>query len=79
MDILKEHLAGTLPDLDLDDIAKGTELIEAQMAERMKSIEQAVSEGASLEAALEFDRIVSEIDPASMSDEDRRALEETIE
>ena len=42
-------------------------------------VEQAVSEGASLEAALEFDRIVSEIDPASMSDEDRRALEETIE
>jgi hypothetical protein len=77
--ILMDYVIGVDPGIDMEDLAADTAALEHQMGERLKSIEEAVEMGVSLEAALEFDRIVSEIDPNTMSDADRRALEESIE
>ena len=74
-----DYVIGVDPGITMEDLAADTAALEHQMGERLKSIEEAVEMGVSLEAALEFDRVVAEIDPATMSDADRRALEETIE
>lgn len=78
-EILMDYVIGVDPGITMEDLAADTAALEHQMGERLKSIEEAVEMGVSLEAALEFDRVVAEIDPATMSDADRRALEETIE